>query len=201
LINYEEQKENYFLRSGELIPKNKVYRLFIFGWRTLYKWKFSFNHFSAYADGYSIVNEQTSSTQNYWTRTVLGFIYKGVKEYEFNINPEIEFQVQTSGELKNSWVNPIIAMGVRHNGDAWEYSLEYRRNVNKTDVANLTQNILNFSIGFKKLKPFKINIEGNNIFNIGSNFSLTSIVNPTFTNTILSSRIPGSILLVGRYDF
>lgn len=201
LVATENFEGNHILRSGQYIPSDGTYRLMAFGWHSEDNWKLNFNHFSTYNAGYTILDGQTASLDNFWSRTVIGLSYKGFKRLEINLAPEIQYQVQDVTDIHSTWINPILGLSAMYKNDTWEWSLGASRNLSKTDDLDLKVQVINFSIGYRGWTPFRLYLEGNDILNISSNQSLSATINPTYSKSILASRIPGNIVLIGRYDF
>lgn len=201
LVFSEYVEQNYILRSTGLSPSNSIYRLMLFGWHTVDKWKLNFNHFSVYTTGFSILDNSYAKQENLWSRTMLGFMFNGFNSYELSISPEIQFQQQNIGGIVTYWINPLLNLTARFKGLNWEYSLDITQNISRTNSQNLDVQIVNASIGYRKWMPFRIYLEGTNLLNLVSNSSLTAAINPAFSQSIISERLPGSILLIGRYDF
>lgn len=201
LVTQERVEKNYFLRSASFLPPNSTYRLMMIGWHTADDWKLNVNQFLIHTAGHSVLGDSDVKQTNLWSRTVLEFAFKGFDGYELSASPQVQFQQQHIGEIVTNWINPIFSIAARHKGSTWEFTFDISQNINQSQDQSLKVQILNFSIGYRKLMPFRIYIEGTDVLNLVSNQSLTAIINPVIAETILSERLPGSILLIGRYDF
>lgn len=201
LVTREQVEENHLLKTVGFSPPNRTFRLTVLGWHTLGKWKINYSQFALYSEGYGILSGNNTPQKNLWTRSMAGLAYTGFKGYELRVSPEIQYQQQHMGPVISDWVNPAFSISAKYKGPSWEYSLELMQSANRSLGQSQSLQVLNFSLGYRKWMPFRIYMEGADVLNLLSNQALTTMINPAFAQTILSDRIPGSILLIGRYDF